>query len=128
MERSCSLGPLTLEALQPMRDCATALLEIGNFCCLAGTGDFGEPIGKMPDLITRELACPDVNGELVEPAEFLGGVKDCAKACPIPIALSVCAGNFGGLPCRARHMRFLSRLEMCHAYPLHFNELPWGLL
>ena len=80
VERSCALGPLTLEALQPKRDCATALLEIGSFGGLAAAGDLGEPMGKMLDLITGELACPDVNGELVEPTEFLGGVTVCARA------------------------------------------------
>ena len=47
---------------------------------MAAAGDLGEPIGRMPDLITGELACPDVNGELVEPTEFLGGVAVCARA------------------------------------------------
>ena len=46
---------------------------------MAEAGDLGEPIGMMPDLMTGELACPDVKGEPVEPTEVLGGVEVCAR-------------------------------------------------
>ena len=73
-----------------------------------------EPMGARLDLITGDLACPDENGGLTVLAEVLGGVV-CAIDLLMATALRV-SRSVGGLPCMARHRRFMSSLEVCHAY------------